>query len=163
LNDTVLLPGTYTLHVPIPDSVSFDSTYARFRFSTIPNLTYQGFAPDGEVEDYIILSSMTDVKHELKNTRLPDTYRLSQNYPNPFNPSTKIQYELSRPDHVKLTLFNITGQQIRVLVDKAMDAGSHLVQWDGLDEQGCQMPTGTYLYHIKTGDFQDTKKLILLK
>ncbi len=163
LNDTVLLPGTHTLHVPIPDSASYDSTYIRFRFSSVLNLTYQGFAADGEVEDHVIPRSMTNVNHQSENKRRPDTYKLLQNYPNPFNPLTQIRYELSRSAHVKLTLFNITGQQIRVLVNKTMDAGSHIVQWDGLDEQGRHMPTGTYFYHIKTGDFQDTKKLILLK
>jgi PKD repeat protein len=163
LNDTVLIPGTHTLHVPIPETASYDSTYIRFRFSSTPNLTCRGFAPDGEVEDHVVLRSMTDVNHKEKNLKTPNTYRLLQNYPNPFNPLTQIRYELSRSAHVKLTLFNISGQQIRVLVDKTMDAGNHVVQWDGLDEQGRHMPTGTYFYHIKTEEFEDTKKLILLK
>ena len=90
-------------------------------------------------------------------------YQLFQNYPNPFNPSTTITYELPKSSHVRLTVYNILGERIRVLLDKRQSSGRHQVLWNGHDEQGRMVSSGIYIYKIDTGDFQQAQKMILFR
>lgn len=98
---------------------------------------------------------------------IPDAFGLHQNFPNPFNPSTLIQFDLPAEtvDGVKTTLaiYNVTGQLVRTLLDEERKAGVHSILWDAKNDAGMQMPSGTYFYKIRAGDFNDTKKMILLK
>jgi len=94
---------------------------------------------------------------------LPDHYSLSQNYPNPFNAKANIEFSLPKNCHVKLTIYNILGQKVRVLVDDYQSAGHKSVKWDGKDDQGEEMPSGVYFYKIKAGEFTDSKKMVILK
>lgn len=93
----------------------------------------------------------------------PSNYMLSQNYPNPFNPITTINFSLPEATPVKLAVCNMLGQQVRVLVEKNFNAGSHQVKWDGRDMFGNSVVTGIYLYQIQAGDFSQTKKMLLLR
>ena len=94
----------------------------------------------------------------------PTTYQLDHNYPNPFNPSTTIGYQL--PDdntHVRLLIYNITGQLVKTLVDANQNAGEYKVVWDGTNNSGVQVSSGVYLFRIAAGKFAQVKKLLLLK
>ena len=93
----------------------------------------------------------------------PQAFALLQNYPNPFNPETEIRYALPRPSAVRLSLFNLTGQQVRVLVDAAQPAGWHRVRWDGRDSAGKRLPSGFYFYHLQADGFSATRRLLLLR
>ena len=94
---------------------------------------------------------------------LPQKYILYQNYPNPFNPITSIKYDLPRETPVTIEIYNIIGNKITTLIDKNMDAGSHIVRWNSTDNNGAKIPSGIYFYHIKTNEFIKTKKMIILK
>lgn len=94
---------------------------------------------------------------------LPTAYALSQNSPNPFNPTTTIGFAAPQAGHVKVSVFNILGQNIKDLVDGYMDAGYHEVVWDGKDRSGDAVASGIYFYKINANDFSDTKKMVLLK
>ncbi len=94
---------------------------------------------------------------------VPHKFTLHQNYPNPFNPSTTINYELPQQSDVKITIYDILGQEVVTLVSDNQVSGYRSVQWDGRNTQGHQMSTGTYLYTIKAGYFSKTKKMLLLK
>jgi len=89
---------------------------------------------------------------------LPSSYALNQNYPNPFNPTTEIAFALPSKADVTLKIYNILGQEVTTLVDKAMNAGNHVVQWDASENA-----TGVYFYKIEAGDFTETRKMMLLK
>ncbi|MBN2357608.1 T9SS type A sorting domain-containing protein [candidate division KSB1 bacterium] len=93
----------------------------------------------------------------------PQNYGLDQNYPNPFNPQTKINYKMMQAGDVELGIYNLRGQLVRRLVSRQVSAGEHSVIWDGRDDTGQLMPSGTYLYRIKVNDFEETKKMELLK
>ncbi len=93
----------------------------------------------------------------------PETFRLQQNYPNPFNPTTTLQYNLPNDGFVNITIYDMLGNVINNLVHDNQNSGYKSVQWDATNNQGQQVSAGVYLYSIETGDFRQTKKMILLK
>jgi hypothetical protein len=112
-----------------------------------------------------IISNIEDDKN---SGSVPSEYALSQNYPNPFNPNTKIDFSLPVESNVKLVIYNILGQEVNQLVNNQMSAGNHSVIWNANDAGGNQLTSGIYLYKITAtgvnkGEFQDIKKMILLK
>ncbi|MEZ5357233.1 MAG: T9SS type A sorting domain-containing protein [Candidatus Zixiibacteriota bacterium] len=94
---------------------------------------------------------------------LPDRPQLSQNYPNPFNPVTTIEYVLPQRQSVTIAIYNVLGQKIRILVDREEAAGRHVIAWDGKTATGEPAAGSVYLYSIRTEDYFDSKKLMLLK
>jgi flagellar hook assembly protein FlgD len=93
----------------------------------------------------------------------PQIFNLSQNYPNPFNPVTHFRFSLAHQVKVKLEIFNVLGQRVKMLVDKEMPAGEYQMQWDGLNDMGNKLGSGLYFYRISAGDFVKIRKMILLK
>ena len=94
---------------------------------------------------------------------LPDAYGLDRNAPNPFNPSTVIGYRLPEGDHVRLVVYNLLGQEVRVLVNEKLEAGFFTATWDGTDELGRRVASGVYLYRMQAGAFSATQRMLLLK
>ena len=93
----------------------------------------------------------------------PLEFALHQNYPNPFNPQTNIKFDLSEKTHTSLAIFNLVGQKVATLISKTMDAGSYSVKWEGLNDNGSALPTGMYIYHLKTSGHHFMKKMVLVK
>lgn len=93
----------------------------------------------------------------------PKTYSLGANYPNPFNPDTNIAYQLPEATHVRLEVFNINGQRVRLILDEARTAGFHIAQWDGRNDLRSPVASGLYVYRFTAGAFVDQKKMALLK
>jgi hypothetical protein len=89
---------------------------------------------------------------------LPQSIALSQNYPNPFNPKTVISYRLSAVSQVELSIYNVLGQRIATLINKKQPTGQYQVNWDA-----SAYPSGIYYYRMTAGDFQQTRKMILIK
>ena len=100
-----------------------------------------------------------------KSGALPKTYSLSQNSPNPFNPATTISYCVpeGKPVHVSVRIYDLRGRLLRTLVDDVKEAGSYSIFWDGRDEKGRRLPSGIYFYRMRTGDFTQTRKMVILK
>ena len=94
---------------------------------------------------------------------LPMTFALYPNYPNPFNPSTRINYALPEDARVTLSILNIRGQQVAVLVNTTQRAGRYQVQWRGLDQFGKQVSAGIYFCRMQAGDFTGTIKMLYLE
>jgi len=94
---------------------------------------------------------------------IPTTYSLAQNYPNPFNPETAINFSIKQAGKVSLKIYNLQGQLIRSLVDEDKLAGSYSIIWNGTNDQGIRVSSGTYLYTLKVNGFEDTKKLVFMK
>ena len=117
--------------------------------------------------------SNLEPKIDLSETIRPQRFHLEQNYPNPlrasafgrspFNPATVIRYELPEPVHVKLVVYDIVGRKIRTLVEAIEPAGFRQVIWDGANESGAQVPSGTYLVQIHAGSYKMTRKLMIMK
>jgi hypothetical protein len=94
---------------------------------------------------------------------VPQQHALHQNYPNPFNPVTDISFCLPAASHVTLEIFNIMGQRVSTLLDEKMDVGVHTVQWEGRNSNGREVASGVYFYNLRSGDFRETKKMLLLR
>ncbi len=86
------------------------------------------------------------------------TFQLGQNYPNPFNPSTEIRFSIPETGNVNLTVYNIIGEQVAVLLNGVMEAGSHTINFNAEN-----LLSGIYFYTLKTGNIVEMKKMILLK
>ncbi len=94
---------------------------------------------------------------------LPEGYSLWQNHPNPFNPDTRISYTLPEATHVRLTVHNILGQTVKVLVDKDEGPGFKYVIWNGADQAGRQVSSGVYFYRLETPHYLEIRKMMKLQ
>ena len=88
----------------------------------------------------------------------PIVYTLQQNYPNPFNPSTKISFALPEAGNVKLSIYNILGQEIRRLVDEYTNSGNYTINFDA-----SELNSGMYVYKLEVNGFTQTRKMVLIK
>ncbi len=148
-----LLPGEYELIVTSPYG-SLEGPEVELKFKDFCGVD--------------INIGRSDVKED--NTSLPKKISLSQNYPNPFNPATTIPFQVrslefgvGRPVHTSLTIYNLTGQKVRVLLDEEMIPGDYQAIWDGKDDNDKKVSSGIYFYRFKAGDNSETKKMIMLK
>ncbi len=101
-------------------------------------------------EDYVGISSETIASIS--------SYELSQNYPNPFNPTTTIKFKMAKAGKVTLAVYNMLGQKVKTLLDRSMLPGEHAVTFNGN-----QLASGVYFYKLQTGQFNQTKKMLLVK
>lgn len=88
---------------------------------------------------------------------------LAQNYPNPFNPSTTIAFDLPRNEQVRLDIVDLAGRNVRTLVNEVRGAGSHAVVWDGTDNAGQRVASGTYVYRLISDSSIQSKSMVLVK
>jgi hypothetical protein len=94
----------------------------------------------------------------------PDDYKLEQNYPNPFNPSTKIAFTLPVNNKISLKVYDILGKEVRMLINgEDYVKGSHSVTWDGKNNFGASVASGTYIYKLSFNTFEKSMKMMLLK
>jgi len=127
------------------------------------------FSMEIESDEYVFwtdtftIDILSDITEE--EFAIPKRFALHQNYPNPFNPVTIINYQLPMTSDVKLSIYNLLGQRVVTLVSEKKHAGYHQVEWDASG-----FSSGIYYYRIevadparRTGEFQDVKKMILLR
>jgi len=101
---------------------------------------------------------LTTMEIAYKQAQVPVTYSLAQNYHNPFNPTTEISFSLPSASRVKLEVFNVMGQKVATLVNEQLETGEHVIQWNGSNAA-----SGVYFYRLQTGEFTETRKMMLLK
>jgi len=131
-----------------------DDTYT-YTFNEVGTFPYHCSAHP-LMRDTVVVGTPTSVDGEL--APVPDRIKLSQNYPNPFNAQTEISYTLPHAAHVKITVYNLLGQEIVTLVDQDQAAGAHRVVWDATNA-----PTGVYFYRLQAGDYAQSRRMVLLK
>jgi len=97
------------------------------------------------------------------NNIYPRDFILHQNYPNPFNPGTRIDYQIFSSGYTTLTIFNMRGENVRTVFKSIRSAGSYSSLWNGTDNSGNPLPSGSYFYQLKNNEMVKIKKMILLK
>ena len=100
---------------------------------------------------------------ERVQSEIPTVYRLSQNYPNPFNPETTVSYDIAKTGTVRLSIYALTGQHIRTLVNGERFAGSYSAIWDGRDDAGRDVASGVYLCRMAAGEYSMVRKMLVAR
>lgn len=108
------------------------------------------------------LNKLAAVEPGTETGNIPQAFLLSQNYPNPFNGETVIRYFLSRSASIKLAIYNLFGNEIRVLLHRHQDCGNYEARWDGKDGAGQPVAGGVYIYELIANEQHLVKKLLLL-
>ncbi len=125
----------------------------RWAPGTATGFTGTAFVPDS------IATSVSD----LSGGDLPLEFSLRQNYPNPFNPETTIRYQLPETAFISLTILDSNGRTVRTLVRGISPAGDFSVNWDGLNESGREVSSGTYFYRLRAGAFEQVRAMTLVR
>lgn len=139
-------PTTYTITLSSPTYIGFGEIV----------LTVED-SDGGKLEVTLVIEVEMATSNDLM-ADLPANFELQQNYPNPFNPSSNIRFGLPVSGEVRLDVYNMLGQRVATLVDQKMQAGWHTVTFDA-----SALSSGTYIYRITSGDFVQTKKMMLIK
>lgn len=159
-----VLLATMTFKIGDTTTICIDSTF----WPPSSRLAYYNADADGYIPKhylpYCFAITAVDVRevHGSEESR-PSDFSLAQNYPNPFNPYTNIRFDVSKPAHVKLEVFNIVGQKVKTLVDDKMKAGTYVADWNGQDDNGKMVSSGIYFYRMQADEFSDMKKMLLVK
>ncbi len=161
--DTIVIENVFgrELNTYIFSFTQFDYyTYTdSIGFNTLWATTWHNWVPEYllgcEIDGFIYGNIITGVENQKD---LLTEFFLSQNYPNPFNPNTKIQYSLSKSGNTKIYIYDVLGREIMKLVDEYKVAGSYEVEFNAE-----HLSNGIYFYKIVSGDYSETKKMVLLK
>lgn len=115
----------------------------------------------------LLQSTNTAVDEPEASEALPHAFALAQNYPNPFSmtsaSSTAMRLELTRATYTELAIFTLQGERVRVLAAQMLAPGAHTYRWDGRDDAGRALASGTYIYRLKAGNVQRSRTLLLVK
>jgi hypothetical protein len=94
----------------------------------------------------------------------PEQYVLEQNYPNPFNPSTAIRFSLPVENKISLIVYDMVGREVKTLIaNQQMAKGAYQAEWDGTNNAGNAVASGSYVYTLKFGNFSKSQKMMLVR
>ncbi|MEG8990930.1 cohesin domain-containing protein [Ignavibacteria bacterium 4148-Me] len=172
-NVPVTFEFIYKAEDPDGDPLTFRKVSGPGEISTTGLFTWEP-VPDQAGKSYILIVEVSDGSLTATSTRtikvsdtvtgveeesgIPNEFMLMQNYPNPFNPTTTIKFALPKESHVKLSVYNILGQEVATLVNGIMQAGYHRVNFDATG-----LNTGMYIYKIQADGFVMMKKMMYVK
>jgi hypothetical protein len=150
----------------IPDSQNWNKigfVFGNGNSNSIKNYSFKDKNPVGgnkfiyrlkQIDNDGTFSYSNEVEAEL----LINKFELSQNYPNPFNPSTVIKYSLADASYIKLTVYDILGREIKVLINESKEPGNYELNFNGTS-----LESGVYIYRLETKDFTKSQRMVLLK
>lgn len=154
-----LAPGTYSVSV---DKTGFDEVATQSATVSYNNSTTstggQTSTPVTQTVNFSVLGTPTVSTGVSRSADIVRDYSLGQNYPNPFNPSTTITFDIPKAGMTALRVYNILGQEVTTLINSVMTSGSHQVQFNA-----AQLGSGVYFYKLQSGNFVETRKMVLLK
>lgn len=135
-------------------NINGGAVVSRYYITAVDNTAWESVKSDFSS----IALSNNPIGVNSNDKHIPTSFSLSQNYPNPFNPETIINYNVAKNSSVKLVIYDITGKEVRVLVNAEKKAGSYNVVFNGNG-----LASGIYLYRFIAGDFSSTRKMVLIK
>lgn len=166
----ILIVSSFYLHAQerniinysFEDNRSAVSPQQEIRINMLVGKAVVGMSGSG---NYLIKSSnLLNLREQERNEfisgekELPVSYALGQNYPNPFNPVTRIRYSVPQESYVSISIYNMLGEKVQQLVDDTRSPGTYTIDWDASG-----FTSGIYLYTMKSGNYSESKKLILLR
>jgi len=156
-------------HLPAVGEVTID--LQKYLKDGENHIRFEIDGPAGANANVMLIDETHQIDYVLELLPLPVEYQLSQNYPNPLraqplNPTTTIRFSLPagvlEETRVQLRLYDLLGKLVRVLVDEKMFPGQYAATWDGRDDRGEQVSSGIYIYQLLTGEFNQTKRMVIL-
>ncbi len=151
--DSIPNYADYSLPLDCSGRGSANETY-RYKITAVDNR-----GTESVQSDFVSLNIIeTFIQGINQNGSIPHSYELKQNYPNPFNPATLITFSLPKEGNVKLTVFNLLGEQIGRLVNEYKKEGTYSVKFDGSN-----LASGIYFYKLETSSYNMTRRMVLLK
>ena len=161
---------------PVTDPNSWISSIIYAGHQLIYGQIYPGNDLDGDGRGEIVIAGNGDPAANLQiienqdatsvqrnNMSNAQDFSLLQNYPNPFNPNTRIDYKVPHQSHVKISVYNLMGEQVAVLLNESQIAGSYSVTWNGNNSAGLRLPTGLYFYKLQTSGFEQSRKMLFVQ
>lgn len=147
-------------------SLNGGNTFFLFNNTFTPSKKVVGIVKDYDADFVFVVTeeavykcwNSTVIGIEEQSENISDNFILNQNYPNPFNPLTNISFDIPKESIVKIKIFDITGREIKVLVNELKQAGSHKVIFNG-----SVFSSGVYFYKLEAGDFRQVKSMVLVK
>lgn len=111
----------------------------------------------------VTVVAVTGVYEDIEESASESRTFLAQNMPNPFNASTLLGFSLRAGGQVELSVHNILGQRVRMLVNGDLEPGPRVITWDGTNDHGEVLASGVYFYRLRTADGTQTRKMVLLR
>jgi hypothetical protein len=142
------------------DIIPEDTNWVSFAIVAGNNLSEIKVNADAAYEKALEVG-WTDIQVSIENNddaQIPSEYFLCQNYPNPFNPVTTIHYQLPKSEYVMLKIYDLTGHLVETLVNEIKTPGFYSVTWNTYG-----VSSGIYMYRLESGNFIQTKKMMVLK
>jgi len=158
----VKLSLTQKINIPAPwEIILFDQT-AEISIDLRAQSEYSFPVGDRNFRLFVGKSEFMD-QNEVTTDLVASNFMLFQNYPNPFNPKTAIRYWLPEASRVVLKVYNLSGQEIKILVSEYQPSGTHLREWDGCLTTGERVPSGIYWYQLEAGGVVQVRKMVLAR
>ena len=145
-----IAPGKYSIAVDVPGFTSSTTVQAN------PTYDINGFPIVNTGVSFIIDAVLKVVEEHAQN--VPTEFLLQQNFPNPFNPITTIRFSISSEEATMLKVYDVLGREVQTLVNEPLKAGNYSVRFDA-----SRFSSGVYFYRLQTGNFVETKKMLLTK
>ena len=139
------------------DSARNNTVFRCYRYGQ----NYAGFdsvdtEPLGPIEFYLNINNDFNYSKRL-------SFSLNNNYPNPFNPKTWLSYYLPKETYVRLSIYNMQGELVKILINDIQSQGLKIIDWDATNSKGNKVGSGIYIYNIRTSDYQESKRLVFIK
>lgn len=119
---------------------------------------YNGIDSTASANTFLVTLVRTSVGINVISTIVPDAFKLENNYPNPFNPNTNIKFDIAKPTFTELMIYDSRGREVSKLVNEKLNPGSYSYSFDAGN-----LPSGVYFYSLKTSEFTQTKRMMLIK
>ena len=147
-------------------NITWGSSTGEFKYPYLTNTMFVMYTATAKLPDanrqirfFTAKPIINDIEEEENyNEKIPQDYSLSQNYPNPFNPTTNIRFSLTKLSFTTLKIYDILGREVATLVNNELSAGRHTYEFDGSG-----LSSGIYFYRLQTGEFTQTRKMLLIK
>tara|TARA_B100000315_G_scaffold260753_1_gene324843 strand:+ start:14269 stop:17295 length:3027 start_codon:yes stop_codon:yes gene_type:complete len=155
--------GTVVCDMPFAQQWSKINKYRESNDSYV--IYWEDMRSTGKAELHNIYSQSISFETESvgENNHYPAGFSLDQNYPNPFNAQTTIPFQLPFTENVKMTVYNLLGQEVKTVLNEISPAGFSAVQWNGKNTSGQNVHSGVYFVKLKAGSFSEVKKVLLIK
>ncbi len=127
---------------------------------SLDGITYSSLGSDMNLRARIGSDTQVGINDE---STIPIEFNLNQNFPNPFNPFTSINYEITEESNVNIIIYDLTGKEVKTLINEYQPKGQHYVIWNGKNNAGQAVSGGVYFYKLQASDLTQTRKMVLLK